>query len=391
MSSSRSSRRRRPRLALAARAAADPAHDRGHVPVRDRRRQLVVRPADARARPSSTGACCRSSRRTAARRSTSCRRTSARPGRSRCGRRGIPRGRAARSGRGPLPGVLVRGLLGWHGDTDAVVAEWLWCRRIPAGVRRVFRSGARLGGVPRRTAGRARRARDRGRDAAAARPRRGRGALPDAVLDRAHGGGSDAAADVLHVTAAGWSAIPALVHKALHGTPMVLTEHGVYLREAYLAAARGGGSPGARFTATRLARGLARSAYAGADVICPVTDANAYWEMSLGVDPAKILVLYNGLRQPAPPTPPPGRRRGRVGRADRPAQGHPHAAAGGGRDAAGRPGRPLSALRRGDRGRGGLRALLPRAARAARARRAVSLHGPHDRPERRPCAAPTWC
>ena len=115
-------------------------------------------------------------------------------------------------------------------------------------------------------------------------------------------------ADVLHVTAAGWSAIPALVHKALHGTPMVLTEHGVYLREAYLAAARGGGPPGARFAATRLARGLARAAYAGADVICPVTDANAYWEMGLGIDPAKILVLYNGLRQPAAPAPPPGAR-----------------------------------------------------------------------------------
>ena len=49
------------------------------------------------------------------------------------------------------------------------------------------------------------------------------------------------ATDVLHVTAAGWSAVPALVHKALHGTPMVLTEHGVYVREAYLAAVRGGG------------------------------------------------------------------------------------------------------------------------------------------------------
>ena len=50
--------------------------------------------------------------------------------------------------------------------------------------------------------------------------------------------------DVLHVTAAGWSAIPAVVHKALHGTPMVLTEHGVYLREAYLAQVRSGDSPG---------------------------------------------------------------------------------------------------------------------------------------------------
>ena len=43
---------------------------------------------------------------------------------------------------------------------------------------------------------------------------------------------------------------------ALHGTPMVLTEHGVYVREAYLAAARNGDSPGTRFATTRLARGL---------------------------------------------------------------------------------------------------------------------------------------
>jgi glycosyltransferase involved in cell wall biosynthesis len=113
------------------------------------------------------------------------------------------------------------------------------------------------------------------------------------------------AADALHVTAAGWSAIPALVHKALYGTPMVLTEHGVYVREAYLSAARSGESPGSRFAATRVARGLARVAYAGADVVAPVTDANAYWEMGLGIDPAKILVLYNGLRQPSAPTLPP--------------------------------------------------------------------------------------
>ena len=107
------------------------------------------------------------------------------------------------------------------------------------------------------------------------------------------------ATDVLHVTAAGWSAIPALVHKALHGTPMVLTEHGVYVREAYLAAVRGGGvRRAAASSPTRLARGLARAAYAGADVVSPVTDANAFWEEGLGIDPDKIHVLYNGL-QPA--------------------------------------------------------------------------------------------
>jgi len=218
----------------------------------------------------------------------------------------VPRRRRGRHPRTALPGVLVRGLLGWHGATDAVLDEWLWCRRHPAGVRKVFRSAGGwttlLDGL-RAVLGE--------RVAEAGTPPRLDLVEAAALYQTLYWVARTAAeptppADVLHVTAAGWSAIPALVHKAQHGTPMVLTEHGVYLREAYLAAARSGGSPGARFTATRLARGLARAAYAGADVICPVTDANAYWEMSLGIDPAKILVLYNGLRQPEPPAPPPG-------------------------------------------------------------------------------------
>jgi glycosyltransferase involved in cell wall biosynthesis len=78
------------------------------------------------------------------------------------------------------------------------------------------------------------------------------------------------------------------------------------VRESYLAAIRNGGSAGSRFAATRLARGLARCAYAGADVVAPVTDANAHWEVGFGIDPSRILVLYNGLDRPAVPVPPPG-------------------------------------------------------------------------------------
>ena len=214
---------------------------------------------------------------------------------------GRPRRSARRVGEA-LPAVLARHLVGWEGDVDAVVAAWTWCRRHPAGVRRVFRS-------------------DRGWAAFL-------GALREVLAERVPEAGTPPAldlveaarlyqtlywvartaaaptpdTDVLHVTAAGWSAIPAVVHKALHGTPMVLTEHGVYVREAYLAAARNGDSPGTRFAATRLARGLARVAYEAADVVAPVTDANAHWEMGLGIDPAKILVLHNGLRPPAEPT-----------------------------------------------------------------------------------------
>jgi glycosyltransferase involved in cell wall biosynthesis len=212
-----------------------------------------------------------------------------------------PRRSARRVGEA-LPAVLVRNLVGWEGDTDAVVAAWVWCRRFPAGVRRAFRS-------------------DRGWAAFLL-------ALREVLAERVPEAGTPPAVDlveaaqlyqtlywvartaavptpdtdVLHVTAAGWSAIPAVVHKALHGTPLVLTEHGVYVREAYLAAARNADSPGTRFAATRLARGLSRVAYEGADVIAPVTDANAHWEMGLGIDPAKILVLHNGLRPPEEPT-----------------------------------------------------------------------------------------
>jgi glycosyltransferase involved in cell wall biosynthesis len=220
--------------------------------------------------------------------------------------------KTARGGRGDrrsgveLPSILVRNLLAWEGSADAVAAAWVWCRRHPGSVRRSFRSTrgwtSFLAGLGEVLAERVPEA----------------GTPPELDLLEAatlyqtlYWIARTAAVptpptDVLHVTAAGWAAIPAVVHKALHGTPMVLTEHGVYVREAYLAAARNGDSPGSRFAATRLARGLARTAYAAADVVAPVTDANAFWEMGLGIDASKILVLYNGLQPPGDPIPPPG-------------------------------------------------------------------------------------
>ena len=204
-----------------------------------------------------------------------------------------------------LPAILVRNLIGWDGDLAAVLDAWIACRRHPSDVRRAFRSrrgwSAFLMGLAEVLAERI--------------PEAGTPPAMDLVEAAAlyqtlywvarTAAAPTPATDLLHATAAGWSAIPATVHKALHGTPMVLTEHGVYLREAYLAGVRSGDSPGARFIRTRLAHGLARSAYARADVVCPVTDANADWEMGLGVGPDKILVLHNGLRQPPPPKPPP--------------------------------------------------------------------------------------
>jgi glycosyltransferase involved in cell wall biosynthesis len=205
-----------------------------------------------------------------------------------------------------LPAILVRELLGWEGDTDAVVAAWLRCRLAPAGVRAAFRSTQAWHGYLDALAG----------ILAERVPEAGTPPQLDLIeaaelYQSLYWIARTAAAptpevDVLHATAAGWSAVPATVHRALHGTPMILTEHGVYLREAYLAAVRRGESPGRRFAATRLARGLTRVAYAHADAVAPVTDANAHWETGLGLEAERICVIRNGLRSAPEPAPPPG-------------------------------------------------------------------------------------
>ncbi|MEA2383297.1 MAG: polysaccharide biosynthesis protein PelF [Solirubrobacteraceae bacterium] len=222
---------------------------------------------------------------------------------------GVPRGwpiaRSERRSGFELPAALVRALLTWEGDAAALREALVWCRRFPAGVRRSFRSHRAWAAY-----------KDALREVMQERiPEAGTPPRVDLVeaamlYQTLYWVARTAAVptpptDVLHVTAAGWAAIPALAHRALHGTPMVLTEHGVYVREAYLAGVRAMLPAGSRFIATRLARGLARAAYAAADVVAPVTDANASWEEGLGLDPAKIHVLYNGVTATGPPVPPP--------------------------------------------------------------------------------------
>lgn len=211
------------------------------------------------------------------------------------------RGRGA--DRATLPAELVRELLGWNGDLDALVDALVWCRRHPDRLRAVFRRQETW--------------------------RSFLASLTDVLDERCPGVGSvpeldlyragqlyqvlywvarvaavpTPPTDLLLVTAAGWAVIPALVHRALHGTPVLLTEHGVYVREAYLAAVRADESPSARFVSTRLARGLAVASYATADMISPVSDANGAWEEAMGVPRSRIRVIRNcagALPDPAP-------------------------------------------------------------------------------------------
>ena len=207
-----------------------------------------------------------------------------------------------------LPGRLVRSLLCWDNDHADLVDALVWCRQHPGAVRAVFRSEAGwdsfLAGL---------RVVEEESSQFSARAPHVDTARAGQLYTTMHWIAQTAAratdrADLSHVTAAGWSMIPAAVDKAVSGTPVLLTEHGVFVREAYLAAVRGDGDAVERFVSSRLAWGLARLSYRTADVVSPVADANRHWEVALGVDADRIVTIYNGVDAPDAPTPLPGTR-----------------------------------------------------------------------------------
>jgi glycosyltransferase involved in cell wall biosynthesis len=212
---------------------------------------------------------------------------------------------SVRRQRSRLPAELVRGLIGWSGDPTAVVDALVWCRRRPTAVRAVFRSPS---GWRSFLDGLGQVLNERSVEAGPAPPLDLREVA--GLYQMIYWIGRTAAfptppSDVLHATVAGWAAVPAVVHRALHGTPLLLTEHGLYVRESYLLGVQRDAAPATHFLATRLARGLVRLAYASADCVAPVTHVHAHWEEHLGVRRERIHVIANGV--PAAPqiTPPP--------------------------------------------------------------------------------------
>lgn len=102
-------------------------------------------------------------------------------------------------------------------------------------------------------------------------------------------------ADLCHAVSNGLPSLLALVSKWAYGTPFVMSEHGVYLRERYLA-----------FRAMRCPwpvkaimlgffRRLTQTAYAHADVIAPVNVYNQRWQVGHGAHPDRIVTAFNGV------------------------------------------------------------------------------------------------
>jgi glycosyltransferase involved in cell wall biosynthesis len=101
--------------------------------------------------------------------------------------------------------------------------------------------------------------------------------------------------DLLHAATNGLGALPALTAKWQYGTPMIVTEHGVYMREHYLHLRRPQFGWPVKDLYLRFLRRLCTLGYREAEAITPGNIYNKRWETELGADPARVRTVYNGV------------------------------------------------------------------------------------------------
>lgn len=110
--------------------------------------------------------------------------------------------------------------------------------------------------------------------------------------------------DIVHASMAGLCGVPGTLSKLRNGSAYLLTEHGIYLRELYLALSRMPFSYRCRKFLHSLNGALVRMNYHYADCLTSLGEFNRKWQVRIGADPRKILFVPNGvdpeLFQPRP-------------------------------------------------------------------------------------------
>jgi len=101
--------------------------------------------------------------------------------------------------------------------------------------------------------------------------------------------------DVAHATANGLSSISALAAKWAYDTPILLTEHGVYLRERYLEAQKSDIAERVKAFLLMFFRRLNNATLQMSDLISPVSNYNRRWELETGALDERIITIHNGV------------------------------------------------------------------------------------------------
>jgi glycosyltransferase involved in cell wall biosynthesis len=108
--------------------------------------------------------------------------------------------------------------------------------------------------------------------------------LPD--LPKAH---------IYHSSAAAFCGLSCIIAKKKYGSKFLLTEHGVYIREQYLAASRNQMPYRTKEFMMGLITLVSRLNFYYADMVSPVCNYNIRWEKKWGVNENKINTIYNGI------------------------------------------------------------------------------------------------
>ncbi|MGW8378676.1 DUF3492 domain-containing protein [Streptomyces sp. ODS28] len=112
--------------------------------------------------------------------------------------------------------------------------------------------------------------------------------------------GGLASADLCHVVGSGAAALPGLLAKRLHGTPLLVTEYTVRLREHYLAGAADAVAPAAARAPVRALLAsfqgrLARETYRQAQLITPGSTHVRRWQERCGARREQLRTVYPGM------------------------------------------------------------------------------------------------
>ena len=101
--------------------------------------------------------------------------------------------------------------------------------------------------------------------------------------------------DLAHSAIASVAGLVGVMAHLEHGTPNLLTEHGIYIRERLLDLLNQPLSAPAKVFWQNFHASLARLNYHVAERVVPVCTFNSRWEARFGVPEAKVQVVYNGV------------------------------------------------------------------------------------------------
>jgi len=108
--------------------------------------------------------------------------------------------------------------------------------------------------------------------------------------------------DIVHATMIGLSMLVAMAAKWRYGTPVVMSEQGIYLRERYLAYLEEEvTSRAVRTLMLSFHRSIAGAGYLISDALAPHSTYNRRWQLWNGADPDRMWTMYNGVETTAFP------------------------------------------------------------------------------------------